>query len=129
MLITIVFPLDDDHTKTINLCESIIKNNPIENKPKSKKSILGLEKSEFKIIFTSALKFYQNFISSQHNSENMCTFTPSCSGFSMDAIDKFGSLKGILLTADRLHRCNNGQTSRYKTDPQTLKRIDPIDIY
>lgn len=51
-----------------------------------------------------SLKFYQNTISPQISAN--CLFEVSCSRFSQGAIQEFGVLKGIALTADRLARCN-----------------------
>ncbi|MEW6584113.1 MAG: membrane protein insertion efficiency factor YidD [Nitrospirota bacterium] len=35
-----------------------------------------------------------------------CRFSPSCSQYCLDAIDKYGSLKGVYLTLRRLMRCH-----------------------
>lgn len=36
----------------------------------------------------------------------VCNFTPSCSRFSQEAIQKYGFAKGLLMTTDRLQRCS-----------------------
>lgn len=36
---------------------------------------------------------------------NHCAYTPTCSMYSYDAIDKYGAVVGIYLTAKRLLRC------------------------
>jgi putative component of membrane protein insertase Oxa1/YidC/SpoIIIJ protein YidD len=36
----------------------------------------------------------------------ICNFNPSCSQFSKQALDRYGFLPGVLMTADRLERCN-----------------------
>lgn len=36
---------------------------------------------------------------------NHCAYTPTCSMYSYDAIDKYGAFIGIFLTAKRLLRC------------------------
>ena len=36
----------------------------------------------------------------------MCRYEPTCSEYSIEAINKFGAFKGILLTVKRLLRCN-----------------------
>jgi uncharacterized protein len=36
----------------------------------------------------------------------VCNFNPSCSGFSQQAIAKYGFVTGLLMTTDRLARCN-----------------------
>ena len=35
-----------------------------------------------------------------------CRFEPSCSEYSLQAFEKYGFFKGMLLTIKRLHRCN-----------------------
>ena len=35
-----------------------------------------------------------------------CAYTPTCSMYSYDAIEKYGAIVGILMTAERLLRCN-----------------------
>lgn len=36
---------------------------------------------------------------------NHCAYTPTCSMYSYDAIDKHGAIIGLALTAERLFRC------------------------
>ena len=50
------------------------------------------------------LLFYRKVLSQQLSAS--CQFSPSCSAFGMDAIARYGAPKGLLLTADRLTRCN-----------------------
>jgi hypothetical protein len=35
-----------------------------------------------------------------------CRFTPTCAEYAMDAIGKYGALKGTALAARRILRCN-----------------------
>ena len=35
-----------------------------------------------------------------------CGFRPSCSGYSREAVRKYGAVKGVIMTSDRLQRCN-----------------------
>lgn len=37
---------------------------------------------------------------------NHCRFTPSCSAYAMEAIDKYGSIKGSWLAIKRIGRCH-----------------------
>jgi putative component of membrane protein insertase Oxa1/YidC/SpoIIIJ protein YidD len=52
----------------------------------------------------SAIRFYQIFISPVKQ-EN-CPMYPSCSHYGLSSIKEYG-LTGILMTADRLHRCGH----------------------
>ena len=58
----------------------------------------------FSLLATSVMLFYQNVISPQFFSN--CTYYRSCSNFSKKAINEFGLIKGMFLSADRLLRCN-----------------------
>lgn len=76
-----------------------------------------------------AMFVYQNAISPQISSD--CVFTQSCSNFSKSAINKFGLIKGVLLTADRLTRCSNGTKEETETlyINQAGKITDPSGQY
>ena len=37
--------------------------------------------------------------------EGCCRFTPTCSVYSEEAVQKFGVIKGLAMTLDRLQRC------------------------
>ena len=87
------------------------------------------ETSGIKLAALWSIRFYQSFISSQHNSQQMCTFVPSCSRFGMKAIKNYGALKGILIASDRLQRCNHTIDKQYVVDSQTGKRLDPVLNY
>src|SRR5437867_3792769 len=55
-------------------------------------------------VLREAMLLYQSTLSEQISSD--CDFSPSCSGFSKEAIRTFGLIKGVALSADRLTRCN-----------------------
>ena len=80
-----------------------------------------------KLLFTGAIRFYQLFISSQDMPS--CNFVPSCSQFGAEAIRRLGVLRGILLTSDRLQRCNSMSISRYQTDYKSGRLIDTVQTY
>jgi putative membrane protein insertion efficiency factor len=44
-----------------------------------------------------------------------CRFLPTCSSYGIEAIEKYGSTKGLILTAWRIIRCN--PTGGYGYDP------------
>jgi len=50
------------------------------------------------------IKFYQYFISpltGQH-----CRYYPTCSAYTLEAVEKYGSLKGTALAVKRILRCH-----------------------
>lgn len=109
----------------------ISKVNPIfvHQTPKPKEVIRfnPREISELKFAATGLIRLYQKFISSQDSPT--CNFQPSCSRFGMACIQEYGVLRGILLTADRLLRCNGSQAAHYYRDAVTGKYVDMVSDY
>ncbi|MDC0231259.1 membrane protein insertion efficiency factor YidD [Aureispira] len=63
--------------------------------------------SPFKLLgflFIGLIKFYQLAISPILPSS--CRYTPTCSNYSLQAIKKYGPLKGCYLAIRRILRCN-----------------------
>lgn len=51
-----------------------------------------------------------------------CRFYPTCSSYSIEAIDKFGIIKGFSLTIKRLARCNpKNEKCGYDPVPNNIK--------
>ena len=106
----------------------ILKVNPITTpKPQEIVHFNPQEISELKLAATGLIRLYQKFISSQDSPA--CNFVPSCSRFGMACIQKFGMVRGLLLTADRLLRCNGSQSRHDHKDETTGKFIDPVSDY
>ena len=55
-------------------------------------------------IALSLLSFYKRFLSPLL--PPMCRFEPTCSVYTMQAVDKYGALRGIWLGIRRLGRCH-----------------------
>ena len=55
-------------------------------------------------LFIYLVKFYQRYISPLKGPT--CRFYPTCSQYSIEAIQKYGALKGIYLTIRRLLKCH-----------------------
>jgi len=53
----------------------------------------------------AALGTYKRFVS-PHLASRQCRFRPSCSEYAVEAIDKYGLLRGLMYTRARLKRCN-----------------------
>jgi hypothetical protein len=56
-----------------------------------------------KYILIGLIKTYQMIPLESHN---RCKYIPSCSNYGIEAITKYGSIKGTLLTIKRILRCN-----------------------
>ena len=55
-------------------------------------------------LMKATMFLYQNVISAQLSKE--CPYEITCSNFSKQSIKKFGLIKGIFISADRITRCN-----------------------
>ena len=68
-----------------------------------------------KYFFISIIKIYQRFISPFFPSS--CKFSPTCSKYGIEAINKYGPLKGGFLTIKRILRCNPWSKGGYDPIP------------
>lgn len=57
-----------------------------------------------KRFFIALIRFYQKHISPAF--PPCCRFTPTCSQYALEAIEKYGALKGGALAVWRILRCN-----------------------
>jgi hypothetical protein len=57
-----------------------------------------------KKILISGIRFYQKYISPMKGTK--CPYVPSCSQYAVEAVEKYGVLKGGMLAAWRILRCN-----------------------
>lgn len=55
-------------------------------------------------LFILPIKFYQKFISPILPPS--CRFYPSCSNYAVEAVERFGIIKGSILAVWRILRCN-----------------------
>ena len=57
-----------------------------------------------KAVLLAMIRFYQKNISPYRPA--CCRFTPTCSQYALEAIEKYGALKGGWLALMRILRCN-----------------------
>ncbi len=69
----------------------------------------------FKSLFISIIKIYQRFISPFFPSS--CKFSPTCSRYGIEAINKYGAFKGMAMTIKRILRCNPFSKGGYDPIP------------
>lgn len=62
-------------------------------------------------ILIGLVRFYQRAISPYKKS--CCRYTPTCSEYAIQAIEKYGALKGSYLAIRRILRCNPWGGSGY----------------
>lgn len=58
-----------------------------------------------KKIFIKLIVFYQKYLSALKGGST-CKYVPTCSQYAIEAIEKYGALKGGLLAVWRILRCN-----------------------
>ncbi|MFQ9510077.1 MAG: membrane protein insertion efficiency factor YidD [Lachnospiraceae bacterium] len=51
------------------------------------------------------IRFYRKYLSPL-KVRTHCIYTPTCSQYAIEALEKYGALKGTWLTAKRILRCN-----------------------
>ena len=57
-----------------------------------------------KTVLISMIRGYQKYISK--GLPNACRFYPTCSQYAIESIQKHGALKGVIMGAWRILRCN-----------------------
>lgn len=72
-------------------------------------------------ILIGAVRAYQLVVSPW--TPPSCRFTPTCSHYAIEAIERFGPLRGLWLAARRIGRCHPWGGQGY--DPVSRGRCDP----
>lgn len=69
---------------------------------------------------------YQRWISPSR--PRRCRFEPTCSAYAVEAIERFGSVRGLTLAAWRLCRCNPFSHGGFDPVPRRFTlRLSPVD--
>ena len=58
-----------------------------------------------KYLFIWLIRFYRKVLSPLKK-QPTCRFTPSCSAYALEAVEKYGAVKGGFLAVRRILRCN-----------------------
>ena len=69
-----------------------------------------------KRILIGMIKFYRKYLSGLKR-YSTCKYYPTCSQYGLEAIEKYGALKGGLLAAWRILRCNPFSKGGYDPVP------------
>ena len=69
-----------------------------------------------KKLFIGLINFYRKNLSGMKTTPT-CKFIPTCSEYGIEAIEKYGALKGGLLTIWRILRCNPFSKGGYDPVP------------
>ena len=68
-----------------------------------------------KNILIAMIRFYQKFLSPLKHTR--CPYTPTCSQYGLEAIQKYGAVIGSLLACWRILRCNPFSKGGYDPVP------------
>ena len=68
-----------------------------------------------KKILIFLIKLYQKYVSPLKRTK--CPYIPTCSQYGLEAIEKYGAIKGSLLAAWRILRCNPFSSGGYGPVP------------
>ena len=68
-----------------------------------------------KRILIGLIRFYQKAISPMR--PPCCRFIPTCSQYALEAVEKYGAVKGSFLAAKRILRCNPFHKGGYDPVP------------
>lgn len=64
------------------------------------------------------VRFYRRYLSPKK--APCCRFTPTCSAYALEALERHGALFGLLLTVWRILRCNPWSKGGYDPVPERL---------
>lgn len=70
-----------------------------------------------KAALLKAIRLYQKTGGSVKHFAISCNFTPSCSHYTYQAIERFGVVKGVIIGVKRIKRCNNPDCVNITDDP------------
>ena len=71
--------------------------------------------NNMKKLLITLIKWYRKYISPMKRTK--CPYIPSCSEYGLEAIEKYGAIKGSLLAAWRILRCNPFSKGGYDPVP------------
>lgn len=63
-------------------------------------------------VLIGLIKFYKKFISPMKRTPS-CRFIPTCSQYALEALQKYGPIKGSYLAVRRILRCNHFHKGGY----------------
>ncbi|WP_283609761.1 membrane protein insertion efficiency factor YidD [Faecalispora anaeroviscerum] len=75
-----------------------------------------------KRIFIAVIKGYQKWVSPMKRQPS-CRYIPTCSTYAIQAIERFGVVKGIFLAVWRILRCNPFHPGGYDPVPEREERL------
>lgn len=83
------------------------------------KKVIKIIGFPFKLVAKALIYFYKLFISPMLPSS--CIYKPSCSTYTLQAIERFGVIKGTILGAKRIIRCTPKHCMCVDRVPEDIK--------
>ncbi|MBR4693326.1 MAG: membrane protein insertion efficiency factor YidD [Bacilli bacterium] len=74
-----------------------------------------------KKVLIAIIHLYQKMPLKSHS---LCRFTPTCSEYAVEAIERFGAIKGSILAIKRIGRCRPLGGSGFDPVPMKEKRYE-----
>ncbi|BCI61601.1 membrane protein insertion efficiency factor YidD [Solibaculum mannosilyticum] len=74
-----------------------------------------------RLLLMLPIRFYRRFISP--NLPPACRFTPTCSQYALEAIERFGALKGGFLAIRRILKCHPFHPGGYDPVPPRSTKV------
>lgn len=102
-----ISPKQNLTSNTLRLSVQCKESNDRSSFPRYKNRILKtieLPTKGLKVLVIFLITFYRNFISPLKGPS--CRFVPTCSQYTLEAVERYGILKGIYLGISRLLRCH-----------------------
>ncbi len=81
-----------------------------------------------KQIFILLIKFYRKFISPL--SPGKCRYIPTCSAYALEALEKYGAIKGGIISMKRILRCHPFGSFGFDPvpEPEEVKKMFSLKI-
>jgi uncharacterized protein len=79
-----------------------------------------------KRLFLASISAYRRWVSPSR--PRRCRYEPTCSAYASEALERFGVVRGLLLAAWRLIRCNPFSHGGFDPIPAAFTlRVGPVD--
>ncbi|WP_151549759.1 MULTISPECIES: membrane protein insertion efficiency factor YidD [Corynebacterium] len=72
-------------------------------------------------VLVGAVRLYQKYLSGLKSGPS-CRFEPSCSAYALGSLQRFGALRGVLLTVIRLSKCGPWHPGGYDPVPPVQRK-------
>jgi len=72
-------------------------------------------------VLLTGIRFYQKTGGSVKHFAISCNFSPTCSDYTYQAIERFGAMKGTSMGVKRIWRCNDPDCVQVIQDPVPAK--------